>query len=221
MVECLGRDWACSQIFKPIHHFSYYKLWLMILGKTINSFWFSMSCFKVLILKLWELWKLKFSMLKNWNDTRQWGSKTFTQFLRISTSKCMLAHAFTFRKQWKTLKNYFKSTFLSYTQETHVRLTQEHWKNNFFNNFWVFFIVFNHVNACASMGLLVKIHNTQLLVEILFQSFTRFKLSWLKLQLLILSFSLKSYLLLFHISILDIFWYYILGHWHILKVFLY
>ena len=30
------------------------------------------------------------------------------------------------RKQWKTLKKYLKSAFLSYARETHVRLMQEH-----------------------------------------------------------------------------------------------
>ena len=30
----------------------------------------------------------------------------------------------------------------------------------FFDNFQAFFIVFDHVNACASMHMLVEIHNT-------------------------------------------------------------
>ena len=33
------------------------------------------------------------------------------------------------------------------------------WKGYFFHNFQMFFIVLDHANACASMHLLVKIHN--------------------------------------------------------------
>ena len=33
-------------------------------------------------------------------------------------------------------------------------------KKYFFDNFQAFFVAFNHANACASMRLLVDIHNT-------------------------------------------------------------
>ena len=36
------------------------------------------------------------------------------------------------------------------------------WKRYFFDHFPMFFIVFNHANACASMHLLVEIHNIQI-----------------------------------------------------------
>ena len=73
-------------------------------------------------------------------------------------SACLHMHSHG-QKQWKMLENYQKVLFSSYAWETHVRLRQEHWKKYFFDNFWAFFIVFDHVNACASMQLLVKIHN--------------------------------------------------------------
>ena len=84
----------------------------------------------------------------------------------------------------KCLKIIKKVLFSSYARETHVRLTQEHEEKcsflafrsdsqtlvdtqklvapqqfHFFDNFQVFFIVFDHVHACARLRLLVKINN--------------------------------------------------------------
>ena len=35
----------------------------------------------------------------------------------------------------------------------------KNWKKYFFTHFWMILIVFNHANTCASMRLLVEIHN--------------------------------------------------------------
>ena len=42
-----------------------------------------------------------------------------------------------------------------------MSLSYAWWKKYVINNFRAFFIIFNHANACASMCLLVKIHNRQ------------------------------------------------------------
>ena len=43
---------------------------------------------------------------------------------------------------------------------SYVSLSCVQWKKYFFYNFQAFFIVFAHVNACASMRSLTEIHNT-------------------------------------------------------------
>ena len=53
-------------------------------------------------------------------------------------------------KHWKMMK---KVPFPSCAREAHVRRMKKN------DDFRMFFIVFNHVNACATMRLLVKIHN--------------------------------------------------------------
>ena len=107
--------------------------------------------------------------------------------LFISTSERMLAHAFTWSKTmknaWKLSKEYFfrncwgATSFwvstsvlesLLSAKKLHFSLcscmsltwvSREYDKKALFKYFWVFFIVFDHVNACASMRQLVKIHN--------------------------------------------------------------
>ena len=63
----------------------------------------------------------------------------------------MLAHVFAWSKKTiKTLENYQKSTsFIIITRDSH----KAHAK------IYVFFIVFDHANACTSMRSLVEIHN--------------------------------------------------------------
>ena len=46
-------------------------------------------------------------------------------------------------------------------------------QRNFFHNFQMFFIVFDHANACASMRSLVKIHNSWCLQQLEEQFFPR------------------------------------------------
>ena len=43
-----------------------------------------------------------------------------------------------------------------------VCLSCKWWKRYFFHHFPMFFIIFNHANACASMCSLVEIHNIQI-----------------------------------------------------------
>ena len=65
------------------------------------------------------------------------------------------------------LKIVKKVLFSSYTRETHVFAS----KVDFFNNFQAFLIVFNHVNACVSMHLLVKLHNRHIVQNINIEKF--------------------------------------------------
>ena len=63
-----------------------------------------------------------------------------------------------------------------FNQFAYVSLSCIQWKKYLFGNFQAFFIVFDHVNTCASMRLLVEIHNTPSiwiaanLLELLFRS---------------------------------------------------
>ena len=41
----------------------------------------------------------------------------------------------------------------------YISLLYARWKKYVFDNFRAFFIIFNHANTCASVRLLVKIHN--------------------------------------------------------------
>ena len=61
----------------------------------------------------------------------------------------------------KTKKSLFASVFFVFLCESLVSLSCAWWKRYFFIHFQVFSIVFDHVNACASMHSLVEIHNTQ------------------------------------------------------------
>ena len=89
--------------------------------------------------------RLKYKKTKfTWNC---WGAKSFL----VSTGI------------WESLLNAKKMHFSSCScvSLTWVsRAYDEQWKKYFFGNFQAFFIVFDHVNACASMRLLVKIHNS-------------------------------------------------------------
>ena len=51
--------------------------------------------------------------------------------------------------------------FFIFPHAFYMSLLCTRWKRYFFHHFRMFFIVFNHVNACASMYSLVKVHNSQ------------------------------------------------------------
>ena len=67
-------------------------------------------------------------------------------------------------KRWKT------TFFFMFLCEPYVSLSCVQWKKYLFGNFLAFFIVFYHVNACASMRSLVEIHNRQMNWEYTYQS---------------------------------------------------
>ena len=52
------------------------------------------------------------------------------------------------------------SKYFFFLHEPYVSLPCAWWKRHFFHDFWMFSIVFDHANSCASMRLLVEIHNT-------------------------------------------------------------
>ena len=54
---------------------------------------------------------------------------------------------------------WFYTFFFIFLHAPNMSLSYVWWKRYFFHDFWMFFIFFNHVNACANMHLLVKIHN--------------------------------------------------------------
>ena len=54
----------------------------------------------------------------------------------------------------------FSWFFLVFLRKPLVCLSCAWWKRNFFHNFQLFFVGFDHANACASMRSLVKIHNS-------------------------------------------------------------
>ena len=67
-------------------------------------------------------------------------------------------------KRWKT-------TFLfMFLLKPYVSLSCIQWKKYLFGNFQAFFIVFDHVNTCASMPLLIETHNRQMNWEYTYQS---------------------------------------------------
>ena len=51
--------------------------------------------------------------------------------------------------------------YFMFLREPYVSLSRVRWKKYIFDNFQVFFIAFDHVNACESMRSLVQIHNRQ------------------------------------------------------------
>ena len=50
-----------------------------------------------------------------------------------------------------------------FLNEPYMSLSCVRWKKYFFDNFLMFFIVFDHVNASVSMRSLVEIHNSSVL----------------------------------------------------------
>ena len=62
------------------------------------------------------------------------------------------------RKRSKTLENDEKSTFFIMRTRGSYKAQEEKY---FFNHFQIFLVIFDHANACASMRLLVEIHNTK------------------------------------------------------------
>ena len=83
------------------------------------------------------------------------------------------------QKQWKTVKNHEKSTFFIMRMRGSCMAHEEKQRKSLlviffmgltwashvqdekgsFYGFWMFFIVFNHANECASKLLLVELHN--------------------------------------------------------------
>ena len=80
-------------------------------------------------------------------------------------------------RRWKTFENCEKVPFPSFARESlsitdqqtfffiflhasNMSLSCTWWKSYFFHHFLMIFIVFDHTNACASICLLVKIHNS-------------------------------------------------------------
>ena len=107
----------------------------------------------------------------------------------ISTSKRMLAHAFAWSKLMENIPKSWKSTFFFIRTRGSCRLMKKNKEKSYlgafrknkcvliryipsstwasrihdgkgtFSQFQMFFIFFNHVNACASMHSLAEIHN--------------------------------------------------------------
>ena len=73
-------------------------------------------------------WLPKLNLVTIWLQLKYKSRPFFNQsgVLCISIANaCLRIHSHG-QKQWKTLKNYQKSTFLLYAWEAHIRLTQEH-----------------------------------------------------------------------------------------------
>ena len=75
-------------------------------------------------------------------------------------------------KTWKTSGNdvnqllgvtpnhWPRNFFFVFLHASHMSFSCAWWKRYFFNHFTMFFIVFDHANACASIRSLVEIHNS-------------------------------------------------------------
>ena len=53
-----------------------------------------------------------------------------------------------------------QTIFFIFLHVSYTSLSCTRWKKYFFHHFQIFYIVFDHANACASMRSLVEIHNT-------------------------------------------------------------
>ena len=71
--------------------------------------------------------------------------------LCISTSKCMLGHGFSWSKM-------IKNALFIFLCKPYVHMMKKY----VFDNFRALVFVFDHMNACASMHLLVKINNIRI-----------------------------------------------------------
>ena len=96
----------------------------------------------------------------NWTGKQDllWSGRGNYCLLCISTSKCMLAHAFTWSKTIKNIQKSWKKSFF-FMSQPYMSLSYARWKRYFFYDFGMFLIIFNHVNACTSMRSLVEVHN--------------------------------------------------------------
>ena len=90
-----------------------------------------------------------------------WSSIATYNLLCISTSECMLAHAFGWLKTIKNALKFIKNIlFFTFLCKPYMSLSYALWKSKFFNNFRAFLsfsIIRTH--AQASMHTLVEIHN--------------------------------------------------------------
>ena len=124
--------------------------WRMLMsGHFLTHVWSISKCALILskILKCWVLCIL----MKKLHGQKQWKTPKFTWNCCGATSFWVSTSI------WESLpkaKNCFFLHVLTWVSCAYYE------KYYFFGNFQAFLIVFDHVNACPSMRLLVKIHNS-------------------------------------------------------------